>query len=294
MPVRRIIPKSNGPSESWRLMDRPIGVFDSGLGGLTVLAALRQRLPNEQFVYFGDTARVPYGIKSSLTVRRYSRQDTAFLRRFNPKLTVVACNTASAAGLDVVSDEAGVPVVGVIDPGAARAVAAAEGRPIGIIGTESTIASRSYYRAIRLLDAKCELWEKACPLLVPMVEEGRLPEDPLVAAAVEEYLSPLQGRVSALVLGCTHYPLLKPALAAFMGPEVALVDSAEEVARRVATMLDQQSLTASGGPGGIRCYVSDNPDRFRTIGQQFLGTPLRDVTLVEPEEFFAAEETATA
>lgn len=275
-------------------MDRPIGVFDSGLGGLTALAALRQRLPNEPFVYFGDTARVPYGIKSSLTVRRYSRQDTAFLRRFNPKLTVVACNTASAAGLDVVSDEAGVPVVGVIDPGAARAVAAAEGRPIGIIGTESTIASRSYYRAIRLLDARCELWEKACPLLVPMVEEGRLPEDPLVAAAVEEYLSPLRGHVSVLVLGCTHYPLLKPALAAFMGPEVTLVDSADEVARRVATLLDERSLTSSEGRGGLRCFVSDNPDRFRSVGQRFLGTPLRDVTLVEPEEFFATKETATA
>lgn len=273
-------------------MGQPIGVFDSGIGGLTVLAALRQALPREQFVYFGDTARVPYGIKSSVTVRRYSRQNTAFLRRFDPKLIVVACNTATAAGLDAVTDEARVPVVGVIEPGAMRAVEACSDRPIGIIGTESTIASRSYYRAIRALQPRAELWERACPLLVPMVEEGREAADPLVRAAVEEYLEPIRGRVGALVLGCTHYPLLKAALAKFMGPEVILVDSAEEVARQVGRLLAEKVSAESDGAGGVSCYVSDNPDRFRTIGQRFLGSPLRDVTLVEPEEFFAAEQQA--
>jgi len=273
-------------------MRRPIGVFDSGTGGLTVLAALRRRLPNEQFVYFGDTARVPYGTKSAVTVRRYSREDTAFLLRFRPKLIVVACNTASAAGLDVVSLEAKVPVVGVIEPGARRAVASRAGGAVGIIGTESTIASRSYYRAIRALDAGAELWERACPLLVPMIEEGRGPDDALLLAAIEEYLSPIRGRVGALVLGCTHYPLIKAALAAAMGPHVVLVDSADEVAGTVADALTAEGLADTSGSGWMRCYVSDNPERFRAIGERFLQAPLRDVTLVEPDDFLATERVA--
>jgi len=191
-----------------------------------------------------------------------------------------------------VAEEAGVPVVGVIEPGARRAVQCSQGRPIGILGTEATIASRSYYRAIRAIEPRAELWEKACPLLVPMVEEGRGPDDPLVRAAVEEYLLPIRGRVGSLVLGCTHYPLLKPALADAMGRDVALVDSAEEVAGEVAALLATEGLAGADGPGGMQCYVSDNPDRFRTIGERFLGTALREVTLVEPEEFFAAEQRA--
>jgi glutamate racemase len=270
-------------------MGQAIGVFDSGIGGLTVLAALRHLLPHEQFVYFGDTARVPYGTKSAMTIRRYCRQDTVFLRRFNPKLICVACNTATSAGLDVVAEESGVPVVGVVAPGARRAVAECHGAPIGIIGTESTIASRSYYRAIRSLEPRAELWEKACPLFVPMVEEGRGSDDLLVIKAIEEYLSPIRGRVCSLVLGCTHYPLLKSALAAYMGPEVVLVDSAEEVAREVQGILQTEGLEAPAGPGGVHCYVTDNPDRFRHIGERFMGSPLRDVTLVEPEDFFAQE-----
>ena len=273
-------------------MTQPIGVFDSGIGGLTVLAALARRLPGEDFVYFGDTARVPYGIKSAMTVRRYSRQDAAFLRRFHPKLIVVACNTATAAGLDVVSDEAGVPVVGVIEPGARRAVAASDSGPIGIIGTESTIASRSYYRAIRAIDPRRELWERACPLLVPMVEEGRLADDPLVRAAIAEYLAPIRKRVQVLVLGCTHYPLLKPTIAAIMGRDVTLVDSAEAVAEQVAGMLAAGPPSEAAARGSLQCYVSDNPERFRAVGERFMGSPLRDVTLVEPEDFFAAEESA--
>jgi glutamate racemase len=273
-------------------MTQPIGVFDSGIGGLTVLAALARRLPGEDFVYFGDTARVPYGSKSALTVRRYSRQNTAFLRRFHPKLIVVACNTATAAGLDVVAQEAGVPVVGVIEPGARRAIEITPDGPIGIIGTESTIASRSYYRAIRAIDPKRELWERACPLLVPMVEEGRYPDDPLVRAAVVEYLAPIRKRVQALVLGCTHYPLLKTVISEAMGHQTPLVDSAEAVADQVAATLAAEGRAASGSRGNVQCYVSDNPERFRTIGERFMGAPLRDVTLVEPEDFFAAEESA--
>ena len=270
----------------------PIAVFDSGVGGLTVLKELLQCLPHDRFVYFGDTARVPYGTKSAVTVRRYSREDTAFLLRFRPKLIVVACNTASAAGLDVVSLEAKVPVVGVIEPGARRAVASRAGGAVGIIGTESTIASRSYYRAIRALDAGAELWERACPLLVPMIEEGRGPDDALLLAAIEEYLSPIRGRVGALVLGCTHYPLIKAALAAAMGPHVVLVDSADEVAGTVADALTAEGLADTSGSGWMRCYVSDNPERFRAIGERFLQAPLRDVTLVEPDDFLATERVA--
>jgi glutamate racemase len=253
-----------------------IGVFDSGIGGLTVLAALRRRLPGERFVYFGDTARVPYGIKSTITIRRYSRQNAAFLSRFDPKLVCVACNTSTAAGLDVVAEAVRGPVVGVVEPGARRAAETCRGGPIGI-----------YYRAIRAILPQAELWEKACPLFVPLVEEGRLADDPLVMAAVREYLSPILGRVSSLVLGCTHYPLLKPALAEVLGPEVTLVDSAEEAACEVARVLEAEGLLASEGDGTVTCYVSDNPERFRSIGQRFMGVSLRDVTLVEPEEFFA-------
>ena len=284
-------------------MERSIGVFDSGIGGLTVLAALRRQLPREHFVYFGDTARLPYGTKSSLTVRRYSAQNTRFLMRFNPKMLVVACNTATAAGLDVVAGAAGVPVVGVVEPGARRAVAGSgDGGAIGIIGTESTISSRSYYRAIRSLGCRSEIWERACPLFVPMVEEGRRCDDGIVRAVVEEYLSPMRGRISSLVLGCTHYPLLKAALTEFMGPDVRMVDSAEEVAHDVASMLAERGLaapavtaatTAANGAamGGVRCYVSDNPERFRSIGERFMnGDTLRDVTMVEPDDFFVSEQ----
>jgi len=205
---------------------------------------------------------------------------------------VVACNTATAAGLEVVTDEAGVPVVGVIEPGARRAVESSRNKPIGIIGTEATIGSRSYYRAIRALDSRAEMWEKACPLLVPMVEEGRGADDVLLRAAIAEYLEPMRGRVGSLVLGCTHYPLLKPALAEYLGPDVTQVDSAEEVAREVAALLKSAGLAEQEGRGTMHCYVSDNPERFRVIGERFLGAPLRSVMLVEPEDFFAAEPPA--
>jgi len=188
--------------------------------------------------------------------------------------------------------EAAAPVVGVIEPGARRAVAASGQKPIGIIATESTIASRSYYRAIRALEPRAELWERACPLLVPMVEEGRTGDDPLVRAAVAEYLAPIRGRVGSLVLGCTHYPLLKAALAAYMGAEAVLVDSAEEVAGEVAAVLERVGPAGQDGGGAVQCYVTDNPERFRAVGERFLGAPLRDVKLVEPEDFFVQEQPA--
>jgi len=276
-------------------MRRPIGVFDSGLGGLTVVRALRLRLPAEAIVYFGDTARVPYGIKSGPTVARFAVEDCEFLGRYDPKFVVVACNTASAAALPALRRRFAWPMCGVIEPGARAAVRAAGDRPIGVIGTEGTIASGAYRDAIRRLRPDAPLVEKACPLLVPLAEEGRGPDDPIVRAVLEEYLEPIRrASVGALVLGCTHYPLLKSAMADVLGPAVALVDSAESVADEVARGLEREGLFAPDGRGTLRCFVSDHPDRFREIGRRFLGEVVESVVLVSPEEFFAPAGGAPA
>ncbi len=268
-------------------MRRPIGVFDSGLGGLTVVRALRLRLPAERLVYFGDTARVPYGIKSSETVTRFALEDGAFLCRWDPKYLIVACNTMSAAAMPALARRFGMPMCGVIEPGARAAVREAKGRPIGVIGTEATIASGAYRDAIRRVDPTAMIAEKACPLLVPLVEEGRREGDRLVRMALEEYLAPLaEAGIGALVLGCTHYPLLVGAIRETLGPEVALVDSAEVVAEEVAGALERQGLMNEGGDGRVRWFVSDNPARFRDVGCRFLGEAIDVVTLVPPEIFF--------
>ena len=279
-------------------MRRPIGIFDSGLGGLTVVRAIRRHLPAEAIVYFGDTARVPYGIKSGPTVVRFAVEDCAFLCRHDPKFVVVACNTASAAAMPVLRRRFAVPMCGVIDPGARAAVAASGNRPIGVIGTEATIASGAYREAIRRLAPTAEVIQKACPLLVPMVEEGRSAGDPIVRAVLEEYLEPLRrAGVGSVVLGCTHYPLLVEAMAEVLGDSVVLVDSAEVVAAEVAEALCRADLLAtshSARRGALRCFVSDHPERFRQIGCRFLGEPIDAITLVEAEDFFAGLDVAPA
>jgi len=290
-------------------MRQPIGIFDSGLGGLTVVRAVRRRLPAESIVYFGDTARVPYGIKSGETVTRFAMEDCGFLCRWDPKFIVVACNTASAAALPALEQKFSLPILGVIEPGARAAVQVAGDRPIGVVGTEATIASGAYRRAIRRLAPAAVLVEKACPLLVPMVEEGRGPDDHLVRAALQEYLGPLrESGVGAVVLGCTHYPLLAEGIQEVIGPGVALVDSAEAVAEEVARRLAAAGLQAEGGPGDapakpgyaraepgtVRWFVSDNPSRFRTVGQRFLGEPIEAVTLVSPEVFLDPSQGGSA
>jgi len=282
---------ASGPSG----MRRPIGIFDSGLGGLTVVRAIRRRLPAEPIVYFGDTARVPYGIKSGRTVTRFAIEDAEFLARYDPKFIVVACNTASAAALPALRERFVQPLCGVIEPGARAAVAACRDRPIGVLGTEGTIASGAYRQAILRLDAAATIVEKACPLLVPLAEEGRASDDAVVRAVVAEYLGPLrEAGVGAVVLGCTHYPLLKGAIAETLGPSVTLVDSAEVVADEVAAELKAAGLLAPDGTGALRCFVSDHPDRFRAVGRRFLGEPLTSVTLVTPEAFFADPKAAPA
>jgi len=261
----------------------PIGIFDSGLGGLTVAHALFDRLPHESTIYFGDTARVPYGPKSADTVRRYSLEIMRWLLDQGVKAIVIACNTSTAHALEALQAAAPVPVIGVIEPGARAAVAAAQARPIGVIGTAGTIGSGAYERAIRRLAPSAEVIARACPLLVPLVEEGWF-DRPATELVAEEYLGPLrEGGVGALVLGCTHYPLLRPLLQRVMGAEVALIDSAAETASRVAEVLELENLRApaeGGLPVTHRFAVSDDPERFRAVGARFLGERLAAAEVV--------------
>jgi glutamate racemase len=257
----------------------PIGVFDSGVGGLTVVAALRRRLPDEAILYLGDTARLPYGTKSPATVARYTRRNLEFLLSRGVKALVVACNTASALALPDL--ETVVPTWGVIEPGAAAAVAASRGR-VGVIATESTIASDAYGRALRRLRPGIEVTSQACPLFVPLVEEG-WHEDPLTEAIARRYLEPLVATgIDTLVLGCTHYPLLRGVVARVMGPDVALVDSAESTAGRVADGLASAGLLRDGGgPPEQHFCVTDAAGRFARLAQLILGAGAVSLELVE-------------
>ncbi len=265
----------------------PIGVFDSGLGGLSVVRHLRQLLPGEDLLYFGDTARVPYGIKSRPTVAHFALETASFLLAREPKLIVAACNTASALAMDDLRRELPVPVIGVVEPGAAAAVDLAQGAPIAVIGTEATIGSGSYQRAIQARSADQPIIAKACPLFVPLVEEGRDNDDPIVRLTVETYLAPLrEAGVRVVVLGCTHYPLLRDAIAAALGPGVHVVDSGEATSRAVQRHLAETGgLSAAERPGSMRCYVSDNPARFEQVGSRFLQEAIEHVELVEAERY---------
>ncbi|MEZ4456545.1 MAG: glutamate racemase [Gemmatimonadales bacterium] len=261
----------------------PIGVFDSGLGGLTVARAIYRTLPHESTVYFGDTARVPYGPKSPAVVRRYSLEIGDWLVRQGAKAVVVACNTSTAHALDALVEALPVPVLGVIEPGARAAVRAGTDRPIGVIGTAGTIGSQAYQRAILRLRPGTTVVAHACPLFVPLVEEGWF-DHPATRLVAEEYLRPLFDRdIASLVLGCTHYPLLKPLLGSLAGPEVALIDSADETAAALAALLASRGLIAPARAAADvvhRFAVSDDPERFRTVGSRFLGTPLGPAEVV--------------
>ena len=260
----------------------PLGVFDSGIGGLTVARALFERLPKESVIYFGDTARVPYGPKSPDTVRRYSAEILAYLLGRGVKAVVVACNTSTAHALSSLQEKSPVPVIGVIEPGARAAVAATRTGTIGVIGTAGTIASGAYDRAIKALRPDAKVHGQACPLFVPLVEEGWF-EHPAAELIAREYLEPLQrAKVDVLVLGCTHYPLLKPLLARVMGPggDVTLVDSAEETATAVARELERLDLLANGSAHEHRFVVSDDEPHFRKVGALFLGEKLKQVEVV--------------
>ena len=267
--------------------DRPIAVFDSGLGGLTVVREIAAAMGAEDIVYLGDSARVPYGIKSLETVRRFALEDASFLLRFDPKLLVVACNTASAAAIDALEEFSPVPVVDVVRPGVRMALdEACDDAPVGVIATEATIASGAYQRTIAAIDPNREVIACACPLLVPIVEEGRASDDPIVLHVLGEYLKELQRRrPSVLILGCTHYPLLISAIAKLMGPKVKLISSARGAAIEVGRLLTKASLEASGGEGGeLRCYTTDNPERFARLGQRFGGRTIEHAEYVGTDE----------
>jgi len=263
----------------------PIGIFDSGVGGLTVVRAVMDRLPREAIVYFGDTARVPYGVKSPDTVARYAGQITNFLLAKNVKLLIVACNTMAAVALPAIAALSPAPVLEVISAGAASALAATKTKRIGIIATPSTIASRAYESALAALGGP-EVFtaSKACPLFVPLVEEGWLTH-PATRLVAEEYLTPLLAEnLDTLILGCTHYPLLAPLLAEVAGPGVRLQDSATAVAERAAAVLGYLGLAAPDGPDTPGAphhvfHVTDVPRKFREIGERFLGRPMEDVRL---------------
>ena len=260
----------------------PIGVFDSGVGGLTVVRALMARLPYENLVYFGDTARVPYGVKSVETIALYACQIAEFLLQQEVKLLIVACNTMAAVAHRAIGELSPIPVLDVIDAGARTATAMTNTKRIGVIGTPATITSDAYTRAIHRLDPDVQVFSQVCPLLVPLVEEGWL-DHPVARLVAEEYLKPLlQHDLDTLVLGCTHYPLLKPLLQNIVGNRIRLVDSAEAMADQTASMLDRQNLeNRQSGPPEYRYYVTDVPYRFQSIGEAFLGRDLADVQMVK-------------
>jgi glutamate racemase len=259
----------------------PLGVFDSGIGGLTVARAVFERLPHESVIYFGDTARVPYGPKSPDTVRRYSGEILAYLLGRGVKALVVACNTISAQALDHLAERSPVPLVGVIEPGAHAAVQATRTGKIGVIGTAGTIASGAYERAIKRLRPDAAVYVQACPLFVPLVEEGWF-DHAATELIAREYLAPIQqAGADVLVLGCTHYPLLKPLLARVLGSTVALVDSAEETAKVVAREIAARDLAAPPDAHPThRFVVSDDEPHFRKVGARFLGEKLKHVEVV--------------
>jgi len=264
---------------------KPIGVFDSGIGGLTVVAEIVRQLPKEEIVYFGDTARLPYGPKSPETVTQFSIEDTEFLLRHDVKMVVVACNTASSVAIDKLSSKFDVPVIGVIRPGALAAVSSTLRGKIGVIGTEGTIVSRAYSREIARLDRDAEVIERSCPLFVPLAEEGWTDREVTLVIA-HEYLIPLRDAgVDVVVLGCTHYPILKGTISKVFGPDVKLIDSAEETAREVAERLGAFGLAREAGvdPSHV-FYVSDVPHRFREQAERFLGGALPRVEVVSVDD----------
>lgn len=281
-------------------MDRnlPIGIFDSGVGGLTVYRALHERLPSERYVYLGDTARVPYGTKSLTTVERYAIENARFLESRGMKLLVVACNTASALALPAIRRSVSVPVVGMIEPGAAAAVRDASGGRVGIIATESTIKSGAYSRAVAALAPELKVTERACPLFVSLAEEGWA-ESEVARAVAEEYLKELREKeVSAVVLGCTHYPILRRVIQETLGAGVKLIDSGEAAAEAVESLIEKEDLrrTATqelrdlreaGAHARFLCddldhfYVTDAAERFAHVAERFLGAAPRRLEAVE-------------
>ncbi|HMB94589.1 MAG TPA: glutamate racemase [Tepidisphaeraceae bacterium] len=266
-------------------------MIDSGLGGLTVVAALRTVLPNERIIYFGDTARLPYGSKSAATVTTFVKQIIAYLRPHGPKHVVIACNTATALALPALRKEfPDLSISGVIEPGARAAAEAAGNRQfpvIGVIATEATVKSRAYEKAIHRRRHHARLLQRPTPLLVPMIEEGRDCRDPVVRLAVAQYIQPLLNRsIEVLLLGCTHYPLLKDLFVELLGPDVRVIDSAQTCAEDVQRRLSSAGLLCGEGGESLRCFVTDDSPRFAQLAAHFLGFPVDSPTWVPPDELY--------
>jgi len=261
---------------------QPIGVFDSGIGGLTVVKALRDLLPNENIFYLGDTARVPYGNKSAETVERYSLELASMLTRENAKVIIVACNTVSSVSIPKLRANVSVPVIGVIEPGAQAAIATTRNRHIGVIGTRATIRSGAYENALRALNVHVQVTSQACPLLVPLIEEGML-DDKLTDQTIARYLDPMiAAGIDTLVLGCTHYPLLAKAISRALGKNVKLVDSAQNCAVAVSNLLDRQSLRADASANGrLQVALTDSADNFLSVAKEALQLEICEVQLRE-------------
>lgn len=261
-----------------------IGVFDSGLGGLTVVKELLKLLPNEKIIYFGDTARVPYGSKSQKVVTKYSKEITRFLLTKNIKLLVIACNTASAMALEEVSKMVDIPVVGVIKPGSRRAVKTTTNKKIGVIGTRGTIESHSYLKEIQNINNEIEVSETPCPLFVPLIEEGMI-EDNITTEVAKKYLKEMNQKIDTLVLGCTHYPLIKNTIKRTLPDDVILIDSAEETAIEVRSILYEKRILRGDTGGEPEFFVSDAPERFVEIGKLFIGDKLKKADFVDIEKY---------
>jgi glutamate racemase len=263
--------------------DASIGVFDSGVGGLTVVKSLRARLPHEQLVYLGDTARIPYGTRSPETVERYAIQVTRFLETMGIKMLVIACNTASALALARLKEESPVPVIGVIQPGAKQAVRATRSGHVGVIATEATVGSGAYERAIRSFRSDATVTARSCPLFVALAEEGWTDHADATGLIARTYLEPVRDAgVDTLVLGCTHYPILRPVIADVMGPDVKLIDSGDAVADEVAVALAGQGLLRESLEAPpLQFYVTDAAERFRRVAELFLGEPIGAVQAVD-------------
>ena len=268
--------------------DAPVGVFDSGVGGLTVAREIMRNLPSEKIVYFGDTARVPYGSKSKETVIRYSRQIIRFLQEQQVKAIVVACNTASAFALDTVRNEFDIPIIGVIESGAKVAAARTRNKRVGIIGTVGTVGSGIHAQYLKKLDPEITVFGKACPLFVPLVEEGWL-HDPVTVEVASRYLKELQDKdVDTLILGCTHYPLIRSTICQVMGEEVCLVNPAYETALELGKLLEEQGLSSTGTVQKefpYRFYVSDLADEFKEFANSILPYDVEMTKKIDIEKY---------
>ena len=256
---------------------RPIGVFDSGSGGLTAVREIRSILPSENIIYFGDTSRVPYGSRSAEILLRFARQDVRFLRTFDIKALLVACGTVSTTALPQLRAENSLPILGVVEPSCRRAVSVTRNRRVGLIATAASVRSGTYERTIAALDPEITVISKACPLFVPLVENGRFRAgDTVIETVAREYLEPLRDTgIDTLIMGCTHYPLLAEVIGSIMGPEVTLVDSGAEAARDLKRQLTERELLANRCCGEMTLYSSDRPEDFGAVAGMFLGQPLQ-------------------